>query len=91
VWFRGSVSVDSSAKHTTKKHEHKTNPHESAQVAYELSILLPLKRFPFCLTFPITRLKPGVNETLDLLFVQSHYSYRNESTGSTFVARLPGM
>jgi len=28
VWF----SLGSSAKHTTKKYEHKTNPHEDTQV-----------------------------------------------------------
>jgi len=34
----------------------------------------PFKQFRLLVTFPITRLKPGVNETLDLLFAPSHYS-----------------
>ena len=42
AWFRGLVFVDSSAKHTTKKHEHKTNPHEGGLPA-ESSMLFNKK------------------------------------------------
>src|SRR5439155_16805844 len=63
-WFG---SRDSSAKQTTKKHEHKTNPHEGrkpmSQVYY-----CRLNGFPLLLPFPITRLKSGVNEYFDFLF-----------------------
>ena len=55
----------------------------------------PFKRFPLLLTLPVTGLKPGVNESLDLFLLQNlpskiFHSYLSATSGSTFAALRAG-